>query len=77
MFQIADDEKTLFIGTEEEMQLAYFIMAWDEKTLRQMFQEERLQQLKDKYRVPHVGKIKMLPYAQYEGGQTQPDAAKD
>ena len=60
MFQLVDDERVLFKGTEDEMQLAYFILVWDEKTLHQTYQEDRLVKLKEKYRVPVKGKVRML-----------------
>ena len=59
MWAIGDEEGIIHQGTEEEMACAFQIMTWDEKTLKNMHQEERLAELKAKYRVQHKGKIIM------------------
>lgn len=64
-YAIVDEaNNTLFTGTEEEMETAFRILAWTERTLKNMHQESRLTELKAKYKVPHTGKVKMIPYAE-------------
>lgn len=59
VWAIGDEAGVIHTGTEDEMNCAMQIMTWDEKTLKNMHQEERLAELKSMYRVPHKGKLIM------------------
>lgn len=73
-YQIIDeDEKVIHEGTEEEMQVAYMVMAWDKKSLNHMFQESRLAKLEEKY--PKAGKIKMIKHVVEQTTTTEPASA--
>jgi hypothetical protein len=59
---LTKNKKIIHTGTEAEMQRAYFVMAWDEKSLHKMYQEPNLSRYKEKYRVLGVvGKINLVP----------------
>lgn len=61
-YNIIDEEQNIIhSGTEVEMQRAYQVMVWDDKSIYKMHQEPNLQRLKDKYRVPGViGKVSLV-----------------
>lgn len=62
-WQIEDDEKTLLIGTEEQMNRAMLILTWNLKSLHQIYSDKKLEEYRSQYRVDKTtikGKLRMV-----------------
>lgn len=67
MFQIIDEKnRVIHAGSEFEMQRAWFVLTWDQKTLHRMFSDAQLAMYKQMYNKPFDGKLRMVSTTQYE-----------